>query len=142
MCNQTIAKRYHVTDEQLDRVAFYVDQRTNKPHFVVASAVNPNLQYTVLWNSTFNRPQCQCQAAKSGVGCWHTRACMAVLAQHAQERRDQDEALRQIIQDTEELRAEREYRDYLDAIAPYQWPAAQIEHDAERYAPRPFSLLR
>lgn len=139
---QRIIDRYHVTSQQLDAVAYFVDQSTGQPLFKVQSANNPDVTYTVKWNTQYNRPQCECKAACDGRLCWHCRACVAVLSIHAQARRDQADIARQIRLDDAELQAEREYRDYLDSIEPFQWPPAQVEHDAERYAPRPFSLLR
>ena len=154
MTQVTINQRYNVTDAQLDSVTYFTDEATRTPLFKVHSATDADTVYTVKWNSQYNRPQCECKAACDGRVCWHVRACLAVLSLHAQARRDQADIARQIALDTAELEAEREaceYAAYRDDCAmqervanatPYNWPAEQIEHDAQRYAPRPFSLLR
>ena len=139
MTCQEIATRYNVTSEQLDSVAYFVDEQSHTPLFKVQSATTPDLTYTVKWNTQYNRPQCECWAAQDNRVCWHVRACLAVLAIHAQAKRDEAEAARQLELRAAEAKAEREY---LDSIPPYNWPVAQIEHDAQRFAPRPFSLLR
>ena len=139
MTNQDIAARYNVIPEQLDRVSYFIDEQTHTPLFKVQSATTSDLIYTIKWNIQCNRPQCECRAAQDGRICWHVQACLAVLSLHAQAKRDQAEAATQLELREAEASAEREY---LDTIKPYQWPAAQVDHDAERYAPRPFNILR
>jgi len=127
---QRILERFKVTEEQVDAVTRVIDDKNGSAFYVVQSASDPAKQYTVRWCSQSSRLGCSCPAGMNGIVCWHMRAAAAHDAEYT-------------LAETARLEAEaRAERERLDAICPYRWPATQVEHDAQRFTPRPFSLLR
>jgi hypothetical protein len=133
---EQITKRFHVTDAQLDAVAYFTDEATQTPLFKV---LDDTTEYTVTWNVQDNRPQCGCDKAAEPGYCWHARAALAVLTIHVQAKRDEAEATRLMELAQADADAEREY---LMSLPDYQPSERDVRAAQRQFQPKPFSLLR
>lgn len=158
----TATNTYHqVTPEQLDACTRVIDDKTGEVFYLVQSATDPDLQYKVIWNKQYKRPQCCCKAAHNGRVCWHIRASLEHSRQYHEAKKAEAQAqVRQLHLEEMGLTAEEAHEALSHTLTVNGQPAddetlvrvfgprtrrpskAEIEHMAVCYQPQPFSLLR
>ena len=114
-----------VTQEQIDACTRVIDEAKHEVFYLVATATGPNVTYQVHYNTQYSRFTCTCKAGYNGFTCWHLRAAIQHATDYANAKRAEQEA-------QERERQERRLRP----------TSASIARDAQRFAPRAFSLLK
>jgi hypothetical protein len=132
---KSLKEQYHLTDEQIDAATRFIDLATREVLYMVKSASDPDKAYRVTWDKRFSRFTCECKVSQIGIGCWHLRSAYVNELMYRQAKRDEAEAAKRIAEEQAEY-------ERLMMVPPTVYSEAEIKADQERFAPKPFNLLR
>lgn len=143
-----------VTQEQIDACTRVLDLSNNRVFYQVRSERDPLVEYKVEYVKDPKRPgkgyfTCTCPAGQNGFihcsqgTCKHVRWALAAEDAYRAEKKARAEAAQRrtkLIVNGKEA-DEETYNRVMNA-KPYQYTEEEIKRDQERYASRPFSLLK
>jgi len=143
-----------VTQEQIDCCTRVINLNAAHVFYQVRSERDPLVEYTVRYEKDLRRPgkgyfTCTCPAGLEGFihcsqgVCKHVRWALAAEEAYKAEKKARVEAARRtmsmIVNGKE---ADDETYNRVINAKPHQYTEAEIKRDQERYAPRPFSLMK
>ena len=127
-------KKYGVTDEQLDACTRVKNENTGETFYIVQSATDPTVSYTVRYHQGHNRLTCTCKAGQTSNNCWHRRAVTEHNRQYHDLKKAEAAATKRI--------EEQELLQRVMNAKPYTPSEADIKAAQKRNQPNGFSLLR